>query len=232
MIHFLTYSNDLMDISRRRCIESGSKHGANILYEFTPDDLDYNHPLKNEERGNGYWWWKPYLTDKVMEQAKDGDYVVYIDAGVEVIENLSHIINAMTQDIFLFTNGLQHADWCKADVMQAINSKQIEHQYTQVQASAIFIRVSQFSRNFIKEWLAYCNIPWMIDDTPSTIPNHPEFACHRYDQAILCCLAYKYNIVLHWWADARWFVNQRYRWPEDRYPPMFIHHRMRNNDYR
>ncbi len=83
-----------------------------------------------------------------------------------------------------------------------------------------------------KEWLAYCNIPWMIDDTPSTIPNHPEFACHRYDQAILCCLAYKYNIVLHWWADARWFVNQRYRWPEDRYPPMFIHHRMRNNDYR
>lgn len=225
-----------MTISRKRCIDSGNKHGADVLYEFSPVDIDpdffaANREILEAERGNGYWLWKPYLTNRVMQLAKDGDFVVYIDAGVEVIETLTHITSVMEQDVFLFTNGLQHSDWCKMDVMYAINKKEIEHEYQQVQASAIFIRVSEFSRAFIKEWLGYCQLPGMIDDSPSVIQNHPEFACHRYDQAIISCLAYKYSLYLHWWADARWFVNQRYRWPEDRYPPIFIHHRQRNNEY-
>jgi len=243
MIRGVTYSADNMTISRKLCVESLRKHGANEVFEFENKDIDEPFYKNNKkilytefcEGGsrpcNGYWLQKPYFINRVMLEAWDGDYVVYCDAGVEIINDLSHIINVMDQDIFLFTNGLQHADWCKADVMQAINGKQIEHSYNQVQASALFIRVTDFSRKFIKEWLLWCQMPGMIDDSPSVIPNHPEFAAHRYDQAIICCLAYKYKLTLHWWPDKLWFINQRYRWPEDRYPPMLKHHRKRNEEW-
>jgi hypothetical protein len=151
-----------------------------------------------------------------------------VDAGVKIIADINHIVKAMDQDIFFFTNGLQHVHWCKADVMQAINGRQLEAHWQQVQASAIFFRISPTTRNFIKEWLLWCQMPGFIDDSPSKLPNHPEFAEHRHDQAILTCLAIKYHYRLHWWPDARWFISQRYRWPEDQYPTIFDHHRFRN----
>lgn len=246
MTHLLTYSAENMSISARKCVDSARKHGADEVYQFgtvsvgvefyesNKSILDAEFAVNYEPSPRpcaGYWLYKPYFIDRVMRLADDNDIVIYLDAGVEVIENLNHIIRVMDQDIFLFTNGLQHADWCKANVMQAINGKQIEHEFQQVQASAMFLRVNDYTRKFVKEWLLWCQMPGMIDDSPSDIPNHPEFASHRYDQAILTCTAYKYGIRTHWWPDARWFISQRYRWPQDQYPPMWVHHRKRNNEY-
>lgn len=246
MIRFLTYSNDNMTRSRMLCADSARKHGADMVYEYEPNNIDRELYVNNKNildakfavnyepsprPCDGYWLWKSYFVNKVMNGAEEGDVVVYVDAGVEVIDNLNHIVNAMDQDIFLFTNGLQHAHWCKADVMQAINGAQIDASVQQVQASAIFIRVNEVTRRFVKEWLLWCQMPGMITDELSVLPNHPEFACHRYDQAILCCLAVKYGYRTHWWPDARWFSSQRYRWPGDQYPLMFIHHRRRNEEY-
>lgn len=250
MTHFLTYSADNMTISRDRCANSASKYGADIVYEFSRESIDREFYFDNKsvldakfcENGtrpcDGYWLWKPYFINKVMNEAQDGDYVVYVDAGCEIIAPLQSIVDVMDEDLFLFTNGLMHRDWCKGDVMMAINCSAADgplgssfYQHQQVQASALWIKVTPFSRKFIKEWLLFCQMPGMIDDSPSVLPNHPEFAAHRYDQAILCCLQIKYGIRTHWWPDAKWFVSQRYRWPNDQYPPMVIHHRKRNEDW-
>jgi len=236
MVKLINFADKRMTTSQKICSESATEHGAIQVFEFNPELIsnefyETNKAILSSDTGAGYWLWKPYFINQIMLQSWDGDYVVYCDAGVEIINDLSHIINVIDQDIFLFTNGLQHADWCKADVMEAINHEQIEHSYTQVQATVIFIRVSNFSRTFIKEWLLWCQMPGMIDDSPSLIPNDPQFAAHRHDQAILSCLAYKYKLTLHWWPDKLWFINQRYRWPEDRYPPMLKHHRKRNEEW-
>lgn len=243
MIRFLTYSNDLMSISRKHCVKSVFFNGADVIHEFTPEDISKEFYSLNKEilevefcesgtrPCNGYWLWKSYFVNNVMLTAKDGDIVCYVDAGVEVIAHLSHLVKAMDQDIFFFTNGLQHVHWCKGDVMKAINGKILPLEYTQVQASAMLFKVNDFTRKFVKEWLLWCQMPGMIDDSPSTEPNYGGFANHRYDQAILSCLAYKYGIRGHWWADAKWFESQRYRWPQDQYPSMFNHHRKRNSEY-
>lgn len=247
MIRFLTYSEDNMTISRGLCAGSAMKNGADEIQQFCLEDISEEFYQNNKgildsrfavnyepspRPCGGYWLWKPYFINRVMNEAQDGDYVVYVDAGCEIIAPLTAIIDAMTEDVFLFTNGLQHVHWCKASVMQAVNGHQLGAEHQQVQASAMWIRVTPFSRNFIKEWLLWCQMPGMIDDSESLLPNHPEFASHRYDQAILCCLQIKYGLRTHWWPDARWFESQRFRWPEDQYPSMFIHHRMRNNEYK
>lgn len=242
-INFLTYSEPNMTTSRRRCVESAHINGADIIHEFCRGDIDNDFYEKNIailnaefcENGTrpcaGYWLWKPYFINRIMTEANDGDIICYVDAGVEIIANLNHIVKVMDQDIFLFTNGLQHVQWCKADVMQEINGGMLPLEYTQVQASAMFFRVNDFTRKFVAEWLRLCQVQKMIDDSPSDTINFEGFAAHRYDQAILSCMAYREGIKGHYWPDAKWFSTQRYRWPNDNYPLMFCHHRMRNEEY-
>lgn len=235
---------------------SAKKNGADQIFEYGTEHIgkeffNMNRGILEAERGAGYWLWKPYVIWKALQNCEDGDFLVYVDAGVKIIAPLTEITNVMDQDIFLFSNGHQHIHWCKMDVVNAILSLDREpsiHNVSslavrkgarlidlvslqQVQASAIFFRVNDFTRKFIKEWLLWCQMPGMIDDSPSVLPNHPEFAQHRYDQSALTCLAIKYSLRLHWWADDHWYLSQRYRWPEDRYPAIFFHHRLRNNEY-
>lgn len=256
MIHLVTYSAPNCSVSRETCVQAAHSNGVPAVYQYTPEDIgiefgQFNKEILSTERGVGYWLWKPYFIHRALEWCNDGDILIYCDAGVKLINNVSHIFEVMDQDIFLFSNGHQHVHWCKADVLfhllrweypftfqfesSAIYGKApVEggiidiSSYQQAQASVIFFKVNQNTRNFIKEWLLWCQMPGFIDDSPSKLPNHPEFAQHRYDQAILTCLQIKYGYKLHWWADARWYESQRYRWPDDKYPSMFYHHRYRN----
>lgn len=243
MIHLVTYSELNMTISRELCVRSSLKYGVNEVNAFGRENISeefysFNRATLDSERGAGYWLWKPYFIDRVMRGCKDGDVLIYCDAGVEIITDVNEIINVMDQDIFFFSNGHQHVHWCKADVMSSICPDKMPDTdkpwitlTQQVQASLIFFKVNQKTRDFVKEWLVWCQMPGFIDDSPSKLPNHPEFAEHRYDQAILCCLQIKYGYKLHWWPDKLWYESQRYKWPEDKYPSMIKHHRKRNNEY-
>lgn len=238
MIRFVSYSAPNMTTSLWLACESAKKMGAETVWPnnddcITPEFRENNREILAATRGHGYWLWKPYFINHAMNRCQDGDILIYGDAGCEFIAPFQHIIDVMDQDLFLFCNGHRHVEWCKMDVMNKILPDggwvtSTDMNQMQAQASVIFIRVNQYTRNFIKEWLLWCQMPGMIDDSPSKIPNVPTFAEHRYDQAILTCLAIREEIKLHWWADALWYESQRYRWPDDHYPSMFRHHRKRN----
>jgi hypothetical protein len=61
------------------------------------------------QRGHGWWQWKPQVVELAMRGCSDGDTLIYSDAGVEFIAPVSHIIDRMAQDIFLFGNNWEHA---------------------------------------------------------------------------------------------------------------------------
>lgn len=232
MIRFCTYSADNMTVSKQLACESAEKQGAQMVYSFAPQMITHefikDNPVITAVRGAGYWLWKPYFVNKAMQNCSDGDILIYGDAGVEFIAPFQYIIDVMDQDIFLFSNGHRHVEWCKMDCMDKMLKEPVSFDQEQVQASVIFFKVNQFTRDFVKEWSLWCQMPGMIDDSPSVLPNIPTFAQHRYDQAILCNLSIKYKIKLHYWADAKWYSSQRFRWPGDNYPLMFNHHRNRN----
>jgi len=194
--------------------------------------------------------------------------VVYADVGVEFINNVNHIIDRMDQNIFLFGNNYEHAHWCKRDIVEEIWpltgdqwQSRIEKMDTdnrnngfsrqqaiaafdrfgkQCQASVIFFRVSEYSRQFVAEWLKWCLFEGgrLIDDSPSRAPNHPEFRENRHDQAILTTLAYRERIKLHWWpavynrGGSPEFVYEKLpEYAGDEYPVLFSHHRKRNHEW-
>ncbi|CAB4140160.1 hypothetical protein UFOVP402_8 [uncultured Caudovirales phage] len=239
MTHLITYATENMSKAAQLCVESGKNNGVDWGYFkrstfIEPYFISCNQSIFESERGAGYWLWKPYIIGAYLARMAEGEILIYSDAGVEFINNVSHIIEKMDQDIFLFGNNWNHVDWCKGDVMQAIPS-QIQTTDKQVQASVIFIRNTERSRKFVKEWLLYCQMPGLIDDSPSATPNYPTFQEHRHDQAILTQLAYKYGIKLHWWPAT--YNNGAFNYEKlpcyssDNYPIIFHHHRLRDNEF-
>ena len=249
MIHLITYCSDNMTKAAELCKMSAMNNGATVSICHTKDDIDKDFYLSNrttlrQQRGDGYWLWKPYFINRWMLIVPDGNYIVYSDAGVEFVNDISHIIEKMDEDIFFFGNNYNHADWCKRDVVDTIlPGYEIDRpDYTrsffdlkQIQASVIFFKVNQRTREFVKEWLLYCQMPGFVDDSPSKLPNYPTFAEHRHDQAVLTCLQIKHGYKLHWWPaqyNGGAFVYDKIaQYRDDKYPVIFHHHRKRNNEW-
>lgn len=225
-----------MDISASKAMASALKHGANssAIYNPTSIDKDYREYYKNileQPRGAGYWLWKPYFIEKELSSMQDGEFLLYTDAGVEIINDLSHLTK-LDKDILLFRNMYIHEHWCKMDTMYQITGWR-SMPIKQCQASAMLFKACNESRAFVLRWLAWCEIGNLIDDSPSKMPNHPQFQEHRHDQAILTCLAHKYNIKTWWWPAQ--YNNGAFVYDDgmnDRpYPVIFHHHRKRDNEW-
>lgn len=206
-LHLVTLSDESMSRSREQCVSSAVTHGARNVAEWTLEAFKTtsfygeNQIICSQPRGLGYWIWKPFIIYQRMNEVNDGEIVVYLDAGVETINNLNYIVDRMDRDIFLFGNMHEHAHWCKRDIIDLIMPGAPWEVFgKQVQASAIFVRVNSQTRAFVKEWLDWCTFEngRLIDDSPS-LNNHPEFAENRYDQAILTTLGYREGTALHWW---------------------------------
>jgi len=244
MIHLVTFASNDMSISAQRCIESAQRMGADRVYRMVPAE-------PSAERGYGFWRWKPAAILAAMNGSdfhrplSEDDTLIYSDAGVEFIEPVQTVIDRMDQDVFLFGNQTEHAQWCKRDIVEAVwprftdPGKFIWLDWNrfgkQVQASVIFFRVNDYTRAFVKEWLDWCLFEGgrLIDDSPSRLPNHPEFKENRHDQAILTTLAYREGIKLH-----EWYVRYEGYTPGhlDCYQkeferPLFLHHRKRNHEW-
>jgi len=249
MIYLVSYADNKMSKSLELCCNSALKNGVDVIWPNNPETIShefkfFNSDILSQERGSGYWLWKPYFIYKGLLNAKEGDYVIYSDAGVEFVANVNEIIGRMDEDIFFFTNGWLHVEWCKGDVMNTINKCYYEdgefvwgdnplydyRHIKQVQASVIFFRVNQKTRDFVKEWLLYSQMPGFIDDSSSKVPNYPTFAENRHDQAVLTCVAIKHGYKIdHWWPtiySAHLPRNER-----DSYPVLFNHHRKRNDEW-
>jgi hypothetical protein len=193
--------------------------------------------------GGGCFAWKPAIIAEEMEALSDGDVLIYADAGIEFIDSVRYIIDRMDQDIFVFGNMWEHAHWCKRDIVETIwpfgkgwGIGEWRRYGKQVQASVIFFRVSDYTRQFVKEWLHWCLFEGgrLIDDSPSHTPNHPEFRENRHDQAILTTMAYREGIKLHWWPaiyNDGAFIYERGNYPDEGYPVLFHHHRRRNHEW-
>jgi hypothetical protein len=255
MIHLVTFASDDMSISAQRCVESARSAGAGTVHLWNWQGFANDSRAAAEfsalasdgwfsERGCGYWIWKPWIIGDTLGQMHEGDVLIYSDAGVEFIEPVSIVIDRMDQDIWLFGNETLHAHWCKRDIIDEVYAghdrpwKLLSPWETfdkQCQASVIFFRVNDYTRAFVKEWLDWCLFEdgRLIDDSPSRLPNHPEFKENRHDQAILTTLAYREGIKLHHWF-VKYPQNTPGRgpfYPDDNYPPLFMHHRRRNHEW-
>jgi len=232
MVRHCTYTDENMTISAELCRKSAMKYGcdASTIYKLEYLDepfVEKNKDILSQKKGAGYFIWKPQVIAQEMFIAKENDYILYTDAGIEIIHDIKPLIEAMDSDIMLFGGLWKQKEWCKADYCSTLIGDE-----RQLNAAAMIFRVSAESTHFIYNWLNTCQSPGAIDDSPSVTPNYPGFQEHRWDQAILTMWQLYFEIAPYWMpSKVNDSVNPNPYKYKGKYPVMFNHHRKRNNEW-
>jgi hypothetical protein len=213
-INFITFGShdNYIDAANRLKNQAEELNIFDMIKVYTPDDLKEDDEfwnkhqdfIENNRRLYGYALWKPYIIHKTIQTLNDGDILLYLDCGCELIINeKDHIlmyINECINKYKLFLSITPEGNekrYCKMDLLHKlkINNDPIILNTHQFQSGFIFLEVNISTRFLINEWYNLASNDYHnIDDSPSIIPNISEYIEHRHDQSILSLLIKKYDI--------------------------------------
>ena len=203
MLYVVNYANGEPYESYRKINTRTAKWfgKADRVIEYSSKDIpqSYKEAYKDifaYKRGNGLWLWKPYLINKALDEIKNGDWLMYLDAGTTVIRDLHHIIRhteGQGLDIFLMEQPLLSRQFTKRECYVKMGLE--DHGENQV-LGLLLLRKSSTSVAFVKEWLNLCEDEEMLSPKKfhPEIVEFPDYVSHREDQSVLNLLRLKYNI--------------------------------------
>ena len=231
----------------KRSVNRLQKQAEESLYYdlikiFNPNDFDdtlkvyINNLLKkNKKRGYGFWFWKPYLIKKMMNNINENDIIHYMDVGCHVIKNKNNKFNEYLNFLIDEKNWIlpfqyyfdenqknnrinfperQEYKYTKSDLLKYFNftnSKEITDT-PQFWAGNILIKKSKESKDFLSEWIniMYNNFH-LVDDSISKINNHKDFIENRHDQSVFSLLCKKYKLISFSAYECDWAIKDNKR---------------------
>lgn len=150
-------------------------------------------------RGAGYWLWKPYIILKTLEGMKDGEMMLYVDAGDSPAYGFKEMVKERLADkgFFLVQNSTPMSTWTKRDSFVLCDAEADKYyKGNQLEAGIIGLVKTEANVRMVQEWLFLCQNKHILTDIPNICgkPNFPGFQEHRHDQAVLSILAIKYDM--------------------------------------
>jgi hypothetical protein len=204
----ISYGNDAfkrqLEFNRKSALEIAK---VDEYYGYGPEDIDREFKEKNsyilsKGRGNGYWLWKPYFIVKTFKKhLKDGDYLIYSDAGTFYTERAQLLVDFLNKrKVEMYLHRLPHLEkkYTKRDAFILMGVDLPFFSETgQFNAAFQIYRKSKFTEIFLDEYLYYAQDKRIITDDANTLglPNYDGFIDHRHDQSILSLLTKKYSQV-------------------------------------
>ena len=175
------------------------------VVEYGPSVLDArikraHRSMLRSIRGAGYWLWKPYIALDALKNLKDGDTLIYSDAGIVFVHSVHPLIELMNEhslDVMVFENGLSEKAYTKRDAFVLMDSDEPVYRHSMQRMSGLFLmRKSTFAEKLAREWLAFAEDPRILTDRENELglPDHTDFVAHRHDQSILSLLTKKYGV--------------------------------------
>lgn len=204
MIVLINYADKNFKYAQKFNSKTAYKKGrVNKVIEYSPEDIDKNfldehYNILKEKRGGGYWLWKPYIILKTMENMEEGDFLFYCDSGAIFINKVEYLIDSLEeigQDIMPFELPLIEKQWTQKETFRLMKcDEDYFMDSNQALATFILIRVSNFSRNFMKEYMSMCENEKILID--NKINEYDDFIAHRHDQSIFSLLCKRYKLEL------------------------------------
>lgn len=177
------------------------------VFALTDNDLKRtqfyydNIELLSQQRGAGYWLWKPFIISQILNQIEEDSIIFYLDSGDTFLPGVKNKIEELSKDrdIIISTSFFSQKDYTKRDCFHFMNCDSEEYWNAhQVEAGIVAFKNTQLSKKFVNEWLEFCKNKFIVSDLSniSGKPNFPSFIDHRHDQSILTNLCVKYNIPM------------------------------------
>lgn len=178
------------------------------MHLFTRKDLvksqfySQNRNILEQKRGAGFWLWKYYFIDKVLNEIEEGDILIYCDSAIlfrKSVKPLIKLAAGATNGVLLFYNAFYNSQFTKRDVFVELNcDNDLFYNSPQIAAQfQVFIK-NDFSVNFVKDVLNVSVKDNLINDDPNVLgfENLDSFIDHRHDQSITSLMAHKRKICL------------------------------------
>lgn len=211
MYYFLVYNDNKFNEHLNTLLESVKKYGANfeiIVFDKSEIDNDFvekNKSILNLNKGGGYWLWKPYIINVILNKINENDIIFYLDSKYYFMEDFTNLYSEHMKynDVLVWKNkpneGIWYMkNWCKMDVIMKydIYDKVFIENAEDCWGGAIMIKKTDNTIKYMKEWLDMCCIYENITDSPSKIENSSLFNEHRHDQSLLSVVLHKNNIKI------------------------------------
>ena len=157
-------------------------------------------------QGFGYWTWKPYLIERVLQKLNDGEVLVYSDVGnhfnSHARDQLSDYISlASASPVGIcaprLSDRFSEREWTKRELLKYFD---VETDVTitnspQFEANFIVIVAGQHSRSFIRRWNDTHERRLDLFDGVFRCPQFDGFREHRHDQSVFSILGKIYRVA-------------------------------------
>jgi hypothetical protein len=218
MIHFITYGDSGFAETKKRLLNQATCVGwFDTTTAYGTEDLDDDFKEKNKHilelpRGGGYWIWKPYIIHKHLEKIKDGDILIYADAGCYInqggFKRFKEYIDMLNDDGCdgcgcISFQMPHHAEdkWTTKEIFEYFN---IHADSSDIRESGQFIATVRMfkknanSMNIVSAWLnALYQNPLLFTDHYNKNNQSVRFIDNRHDQSVLSviCKLYKTTVL-------------------------------------
>lgn len=211
--HFLVYSNgvepfrtnaDAYCTAALRVGFATATHQTEEMLRETPFWAE-NAGILEQERGAGYWLWKPHILLEKLRSVGPDDIVIYNDAGryrpgsFTCFPRFPHaaaelVARSPKRFIHSFiTDWLVQGHYTKRDCLILMQADHKEmYLAPQISCAPLLYMPSEHSFAFLERWLELARDPRILTDQPDELgPPLPEFTDHRHDLAIASILAHQ-----------------------------------------
>lgn len=167
------------------------------LPKFAPECwTNYREFLNTENKGFGYFSWKPELVWKTFESMPEQNSgVIWVDAGCEInINNVSKIFlrrmmkKAERDGYFLYSLRYPENAYTKKLLFAEFGVETENDSSPQVQATW-FLLYGELGREIAKKWFEVSKLGIEYLDLSRSTSEHENFIEHRFDQSVLSLTA-------------------------------------------
>jgi hypothetical protein len=248
MKHLVNFADSGFEAAQRlNSATALRKGGFDAVHSFSPEDiepafLDAHGEILRQRRGSGYWLWKPHFIQRVLDSARDGDFVFYSDAGAMFIRKVDHLIAAMDRaevDVMSFELPLPELQWTNSRTFQVMGCESDAYRWTNQRNGAFMLfRKTPYATSFVEEFLSWCTDASIVTDASNEIARDPFSITHRHDQSIFSLLCKRrglpafrdcsdYGIRPRQYLTPRRFYYEN-RYDNSPYPVITLHFRRAN----
>jgi hypothetical protein len=185
--------------------ESAIKWGIPQHFNYGREDLEKtsyyqaNRNILDEPCGAGFWAWKPFFILEALRQLEENAVLFYCDAGSLFMGDPAPLVKICTnhpRGLVLFdARPLTNRQFTKRDCFVRLQcDSEAYWDAPKVIATLLVVRNCRSAREFLLEWLKFCQDRAAISSDPSGQRELRGFLQHRWDQSILSVLTAKHEI--------------------------------------
>lgn len=211
-VHFITYGNEKYRRAKIRLTNTAKRMGifatvrAYGLGDLAPGFRARFKEILRNERGGGYWIWKPYIIKHQMERIRENDFLVYLDAGCtidshkgrrfhEYLETLSR----SEYGILAFQLSFRECDWTVKECFSHFDVPLDSgiRRTGQLISGILIMKKTKHLEQIINTWYqTVCDNVLLFTDHFNECPQRPGFHENRHDQSVLSVIMKKYGAVV------------------------------------